>query len=103
MSDSLFNMESVLQDSPRLQRIKAEGIQTQYFQGEEDEDMRWIAVPMKLACELVHQEFDDLFDLMGAYCSWLDDCGFISYGATEKEAQDKALHFVEIQRKGGAA
>jgi hypothetical protein len=97
-SDSLFDMDSVSLDSPRLAAIKAADIKTHLAPHMEEEP--WLAIPMNAARERLKayitkdEPFNTVADITASFGSVLDDCGMLFYGDTEREAQDAALGFV---------
>lgn len=98
MNDSLFDMQSVAMDSPRLAAIKAADIQTHHAPHMEDP---WIAVPMHAAKELLKgditkdEPFDTVADMTATFGRILEDAGLIFFGSTEREVQDAALAFIQ--------
>jgi hypothetical protein len=99
-STALFDIDSVLMDSPRLQEIKAHDIQTHYCRYEEEP---WLAIPMRAARAIVGALPDDpacntLPEIMANYCGLLDDADILFYGMTEREAQDRALDYLSNVR-----
>lgn len=100
----LFDMDTVLMDSPRLAEIKAADIQTHYAPHLEEDP--WLAIPMNAARERLKgyiskdEPCDTIFDITASYGVILDDCGMLFYGETEKEAQDAALVYVKLSSSG---
>jgi hypothetical protein len=98
MNDTLFNMESVAMDSPRLVAIKKHDIQTHFAPGI---DYPWLAIPMTAAKERLKyhitkdEPFDTVADITATYGSVLDDAGLLFYGVTQKQVEDDALVYVE--------
>lgn len=92
MSESLFNLEEVKQDSPRLQLIKKHEIQTHHAPHAEPE---WIAVPMGLANQVANGDFDSVVDICASSCRLLDDAGLIFYGDSQRDVEDQALAYCE--------
>jgi hypothetical protein len=95
-STTLFDLDSVLLDSPRLAEIKAHDIQTHHCQYDEEP---WLAIPMHAAREIVGALPDDpacntLPEIMANYCRLLDEADILFYGMTEREAQDRALDYL---------
>lgn len=95
---TLFDMNSVAMDSPRLVAIKAADIQTHHAPHMEED--AWIAIPMNYAREILDgydltpTEKSSIADMMASYCRLLEEYGVIFYGETEREAQDAALAYV---------
>ena len=93
-SDALFDIDSVLVDSPRLKRIKELDIQTHHAPGIEDP---WLAIPMKAARELVkgcgprEDQLSGVFEIMSHYCRYLEEAGMVFMGDSEREVTDAAL------------
>ena len=80
MSDELFPVEAVQQDSPRLLWIRKHDIKT-HRSDNVPESESWMA--------LMPQEKDrnrELADIMAESCRLYDECGHIGYGATEDDA-----------------
>jgi hypothetical protein len=96
--ETLFNLDAVAMDSPRLADIKAADIQTHYAP-EMDEDP-WIAVPMMAARKMLKGYIDHdseaatVPDISINFYRHLDDAGMIFYGDTEREVQDAALDWL---------
>jgi hypothetical protein len=94
MSDSLFDLDAVKQDSPRLTRIKAADIQTHHAPHMDDP---WLAIPMNLAREMVKayitqdEPFENIADITATFGIMLDDAGLLFHGATQKDVEDDAL------------
>ena len=103
MSDSLFDLNSVAMDSPRMAAIKAADIQTHHAP-HMDEDP-WLAIPMTLAKEAAKgyitkdEPLDTVADITASVGLVLDDAGLLFYGDTEEEAQDKALAYVQSRKE----
>lgn len=99
MNDSLFDMQSVAMDSPRLGAIKAADIQTHHAP-HMDEDP-WLAIPMHAAKELLQdyitkdEPFDNVAQITATFGRLLDDAGLLFFGSTEREVQDAALAFIQ--------
>mgnify|MGYP000858214123 CR=1 FL=1 len=100
MSDSLFDMDSVRMDSPRLVLLKAYDIQTHHApQMPEDP---WIAIPMNAARKRLKgydpkpEEVDSIASITLNFCRLLDDSGMIFYGDSETEVQDAALQWCAV-------
>jgi hypothetical protein len=95
MSDSLFDLDAVKQDSPRLAAIKAADIQTHH--APHMTECPWLAVPMNLARKVVEESvtrdepFDTVADITATYGKILEDKGMIFFGATKKDVEDDAL------------
>ena len=93
--ETLFNLDAVAMDSPRLAAIKAADIQTHHAP-DMDEDP-WISVPMIAARKVLEGYIDHeseaatVPDIIMNFCRLLDDAGMIFYGDTEREVQDAAL------------
>lgn len=100
--NTLFDLESVKQDSPRLQKIKELDIQTHHAPHMEEDP--WMAIPMHAARERLKgyigkdEPFNTVADITASFGRVLDDCGMLLYGQTEREAQDDALAFLERRR-----
>lgn len=109
MNDSLFDLESVKQDSPRLASIKAADIQTYHAPHMLEP---WLAIPMVLAREVVKgyitkdEPFNTPADITASFGSILEDADLIFYGQTKEEAEGEALAKVKalemIAEKGDA-
>ena len=99
MNDSLFDLETVRQDSPRLAAIKAADIQTHHAPHMPEP---WLAIPMNLAREAVkgHITKDETFntpaDITATFGRLLDDKGLMFFGATQKDAEDDALAWLTL-------
>ena len=99
MNDSLFDMQSVAMDSPRLAAIKAADIQT-HNAPHMDEDP-WLAIPMHAARALLEdyitkdEPFDNVAQITATFGRLLDDAGLLFFGSTEREVQDAALAFIQ--------
>lgn len=96
MSESLFDLETVRMDSPRLAAIKAADIQTHYAPQMPEP---WMAIPMNAARKLLEgyanaDELPDIPTITERFCRLLDDAGYCFFGATEREVQDAALDLV---------
>jgi hypothetical protein len=95
---SLFDMDSVTMDSPRLVAIKAADIQTHYA-AHLQEDL-WLAIPMHAAREKLKayitkdRPCDTVYEITGLWGRLLDEYGLLFYGNTKRAAQDAALTFV---------
>ena len=98
MSESLFNMESVAMDSPRLIKIKEHDIQTHYAPNAEPP---WLAIPMnhakfRLRAYITKDEpFNTVADMTASYGRLLDDAELLFYADSKKDAEDDALAYVE--------
>ena len=95
---TLFDMESVAMDSPRLAAIKAADIQTHHAPHMVEDP--WLAIPMQAARERLaryitkDEPFNTVADITASFGRILDDCGLLFYGDTEREAQDAALAYL---------
>jgi len=95
--DTLFNMEAVAMDSPRLASIKAADIQTHHAIHMEEDP--WLAIPMNAARKKLKdyitkdEPFNTVADITASFGRVLDDCGLLFYAKSEREAQDQALAF----------
>ena len=104
MSDSLFDLDSVAMDSPRMAAIKAADIQTHHAPHMMEDP--WLAVPMILAKKVAQgwatkdEPLDTVADITASVGVVLDDEGLLFYGDTEEEAQDKALAYVQSRKEG---
>jgi hypothetical protein len=100
MNDSLFDLDAVKQDSPRLTRIKVADIQTHH--APHMPDCPWLAIPMNLAREIVKayitqdEPFDTPADITATFGRILEDKGLIFYGDTQKDAEDDALAWLMV-------
>jgi hypothetical protein len=99
MNDSLFDLETVKQDSPRLAAIKAADIQTHHAPHMSES---WLAIPMNLAREVLDEydltriEKTSIPDMMAGYCRLLDDAGIVFQGPTQKDVEDDALAWLTV-------
>lgn len=99
MNDSLFDLDSVRMDSPRLVLIKAHDIQTHHApQMPEDP---WIAIPMRAARKRLEgyakpEQLPDIPTALEGYCRLLDEAGLCFFGQTEREVQDAALQWCAV-------
>ena len=100
----LFDIDTVLQDSPRLAAIKSADIQTHHAPHMEEDP--WLAIPMNAARERLKgyitkdEPFNTVADITASFGRILDDCGMLFYGDSQKDAEDAALAFVAT-KKGG--
>lgn len=92
---TLFDMNSVLMNSPRLKEIKEHDIQTHY--APHMEEFPWLAIPMNAAramlkgSGLTENESRSVAEIMAGYCRLLDDAGMTFLGETEHDVQEDAL------------
>jgi hypothetical protein len=92
---SLFDLDTVKMDSPRLKAIKAHDIQTHH--APHVKESPWLAIPMNEARRqlAIHkpteQETAGVAEIMAGYCRVLEEAGLLFLGTTEREAQDAAL------------
>ena len=100
----LFDIDTVLQDSPRLAAIKAADIQTHHAP-HMDEDP-WLAIPMNAARERLKsyitkdEPFNTVADITASYGRVLEDEGLLFFGESQREVEDEAIAFV-ARMKGG--
>jgi hypothetical protein len=103
MNDSLFDLDSVKQDSPRLAAIKAADIQTHH--APHMPECPWLAIPMNLARKVIEgyatkdEPFDTVADITATYGRILEDKGMIFYGDTQKDVEDDALAWLMTNEK----
>lgn len=107
--ETLFNMESVKRDSPRLELIRHYDIQT-YYCPHAVERRAWIAVPMQAAREclvgsdLTDDQKRDIVEILMWYCRLLEEWGMVFYGSSKREVENAALVFCsERDRAAGLA
>ena len=102
MSEALFDLATVEQDSPRLTLLKRHDIQTHHAPHCEEP---WLAIPMKMARERFSDEVDcpetewtDCGSITASIGALLDDHGMVFLGQSKREVEDAALAFA---LKGG--
>ena len=95
---TLFDLDTVRMDSPRLAAIKAADIQTHHAPHMPDES--WIAIPMNAARKQLHgyitndEPFNTIDQITATFGILLDDWGLLFTGDSEKEVQDAALAYI---------
>lgn len=90
---SLFDMESVKLDSPRMVLLKKYDIQTHHAPHCEEP---WIAVPMKRAREFAkgydfEEKLESPADVCASFGSVLEDFSLIFFGQSKEEVENAAL------------
>lgn len=102
--NELFDMQTVLMDSPRLAEIKAADIQTHHAPHMEEDP--WLAIPMHAARQRLKgyitkdDPVNTVADITASFGILLDDCGMLFYGETESEVQNAALAYVKLSSSG---
>lgn len=98
MNDSLFDLDTVRMDSPRLVALREHDVQTHHAA---HCDPPWMAIPMNAAREYLAKNYDaapkeltDIPTITMCYARVLDDMDFVFTATTEREAQDLALERV---------
>lgn len=107
--ETLFDLEAVRGDSPRLKALKEHDIQTHH--APHSPEAPWLAVPMKAARALLQgyaltdNEAGSVAGIMAGYCRLLDEAGLTFCGQTERDVQDDALAYcvanVKLCEEGG--
>lgn len=91
-SNALFDLDSVAQDSPRLQQLKAHDIQTHHAPHCNEP---WLAIPMKeakrIAGDYLEGDEGSIASVTASAGALLDDAGLTFFGHSQREVEDAAL------------